>query len=87
MVGSGGTTEQYMSLIASQTKKREMLAEQKGMSKATSDDGYESSLTAFDNLYLNFNRNLGINDIELEIFNNKKTKNENISYTKNSRFS
>lgn len=50
MVGSGGTTEQYMSLIASQTKKREMLAEQKGMSKATSDDGYESSLTAFDNL-------------------------------------
>lgn len=50
MVGSGGTTEQYMSLIASQTKKRDMLAEQKGMSKATSDDGYESSLTAFDNL-------------------------------------
>lgn len=50
MAGSGGTTEQYMSLIASQTKKRDMLAEQKGMSKATSDDGYESSLTAFDNL-------------------------------------
>ena len=35
-------------------------------------------LTAFDNLYLNFNRNLGINDIELEIFNNKKTKNERL---------
>lgn len=50
MVGSGGTTEQYMSLIASQTKKRDMLAEQEGMSKATSDDGYMSSLTEFDNL-------------------------------------
>lgn len=50
MVGSGGTTEQYMSLIASQTKKRDMLADQEGMSKATSDDGYVSSLTAFDNL-------------------------------------
>ena len=35
-------------------------------------------LTGFDNLYLNFNRNLGINDIELEIFNNKKTKNERL---------
>ncbi|MCI9168652.1 MAG: phage tail tape measure protein [Dorea sp.] len=50
MVGSGGTTEEYMSLISSQKKKRDMLAEQKGMSKATSDDGYVSSLTAFDNL-------------------------------------
>lgn len=50
MAGSGGTTEEYMSLISSQKKKRDMLAEQKGMSKATSDDGYVSSLTAFDNL-------------------------------------
>lgn len=50
MAGSGGTTEEYMSLISSQKKKRDMLAEQKGMSKATSDDGYVSSLIAFDNL-------------------------------------
>lgn len=50
MTGSGGTTEEYMSLISSQKKKRDMLAERKGMSKATSDDGYASSLTAFDNL-------------------------------------
>lgn len=50
MAGSGGTTEEYMSLISSQKKKRDMLAEQKGMSKATSDDGYAGSLTAFDNL-------------------------------------
>lgn len=50
MAGSGGTTEEYMSLISSQKKKRDMLAEQEGMSKATSDDGYMSSLTEFDNL-------------------------------------
>lgn len=37
-----------------------------------------SKLNTYDNLYLNFSRNLNINDIELEIYNNKKTKNERI---------
>lgn len=37
-----------------------------------------SYLNSFDNLYFNFNRNLNISDIELEIYNNKKRKNEKI---------
>lgn len=37
-----------------------------------------NNLNSFDNLYFNFNRNLNISDIELEIYNNKKRKNEKI---------
>ncbi len=46
----GGSTQEYAALISAQKNRRDMLAEEKGLSDAVSDEGYMDSLSAFDNL-------------------------------------
>ncbi|MEZ3434667.1 MAG: Ig-like domain-containing protein [Lachnospiraceae bacterium] len=46
----GGSTQEYAALISAQKNRRDMLAEEKGLSDAVSDEGYTDSLSAFDNL-------------------------------------
>lgn len=50
MLDSGGSTEEYAALISNQRKRRDMLAEQGGMSGSIDDEGYKKSLSAFDGL-------------------------------------
>ena len=46
----GGSTQEYAALISAQKNRRDMLAEEEGLSDAVSDEGYTDSLSAFDNL-------------------------------------